>query len=109
MGFTYIHLGYIMWHRRPATLRRAATGATFMRIRAETLRRERQRKAMTQTDLAVKAGVSYVTVSRLENGSITAPTPTTLRKLADALGIDPEVLIDWGDDEDTKKSGSVTD
>jgi transcriptional regulator with XRE-family HTH domain len=62
------------------------------------LRRERLRRALTQNDLAKLAGISYVTLSRLENGAIATPTPTTLRKLATALGIEPELLIEWGDD-----------
>ncbi len=72
-----------------------------MRIEAATLRRERLRRALTQKELAAKAGVSYVTVSRMENGSAGPVKPPTLRKLADALGLDPDVLISWGD-EDTE-------
>ncbi len=76
-----------------------------MRIEAATLRRERLRRALTQKELAAKAGVSYVTVSRMENGSAGPVKPPTLRKLADALGLDPDVLISWGDEgpEDATK------
>ena len=76
-----------------------------MRIDAETLRRERQRRALTQKELAEKAGVSYVTVSRMENGNTGPVKPPTLRKLAAALGVAPDVLITWdnADAEDSTK------
>ncbi len=60
----------------------------------ERVRRLRQRKVMTQTDLAKKAGVSIVTVARLENdeGEIN-PRPATVRKLAVALEVEPTWLL----------------
>ncbi len=69
-----------------------------MKVDAEALRRERMRRALTQKQLAAEAGISYVTVSRMENGSAGPVKPPTLRKLADALGVAPEVLLSWGDD-----------
>ena len=77
-----------------------------MRVDPETLRRERLRRALTQKELAAKAGISYVTVSRMENGSAGPVKPPTLRKLADALGVAPDALITWdgnGSDDATKK------
>ncbi|MDP9357291.1 MAG: helix-turn-helix domain-containing protein, partial [Chloroflexota bacterium] len=76
-----------------------------MRINPETLRRERMRRALTQKELAAQAGVSYVTLSRMENGSGGPVRPPTLRKIAEALDLAPDVLIDWGEDEteDTTK------
>ena len=49
----------------------------------------RERKALTQRELAEKAGVNRVTITRIENG-YDQPFPTTVRKLADALGVRPE-------------------
>jgi DNA-binding XRE family transcriptional regulator len=46
--------------------------------------------ALTQDQLAVKAGIQRQTVVRIEqNGEA---TPTTVRKLADALGCSPADL-----------------
>jgi len=55
------------------------------------LRQVRLRKALTQQQLAQKAGINRVTVARLEAGK-DQPFPTTVRKLADALGVEPEAL-----------------
>ena len=71
-----------------------------MRIDGGTLRRERLRRALTQRELADKAGVSYVTVSRMENGNAGPVKPPTLRKIADALGLVPDVLINWDGEQD---------
>ena len=66
-----------------------------MWIDGETLRRERLRRALTQRELAEMAGVSYVTVSRMENGNAGPVKPPTLRKIAGALNLTPESLIKW--------------
>jgi transcriptional regulator with XRE-family HTH domain len=52
----------------------------------------RQRKALTQQQLAEKVGVNRVTIARIEGGK-DEPFPTTLRKVADALGVEPEELL----------------
>jgi transcriptional regulator with XRE-family HTH domain len=51
----------------------------------------RERKALTQSELAQKAGVDRSTISRLETDAESA-FPTTVRKLAAALGVAPEDL-----------------
>ena len=53
----------------------------------------RQRKALTQRQLAERAGVNRVTIARIETGK-DEPFPTTVRKVADALGVEPEELLD---------------
>jgi transcriptional regulator with XRE-family HTH domain len=52
----------------------------------------RLRKALTQAQLAHEAAVALSTVARLETGWPAAPG--TIRKLADALDVEPEELID---------------
>ena len=42
---------------------------------------------MTQAELSTKSGVSRVTISGLENGSMRATSTKTLTKLANALGV----------------------
>lgn len=56
------------------------------------LRSVRQRQALTQQQLAEKAGLNRATIVRLEAGA-DEPLPTTVRKLASALGVEPADLI----------------
>jgi transcriptional regulator with XRE-family HTH domain len=52
----------------------------------------RLRRAMTQAELAEKANVGINTIIRIERNQ-TEPRPPTIRKLAEALRIDPKELI----------------
>ena len=52
----------------------------------------RRRAFLTQRELAQRAGLSEVTVNRLEQGKQTARI-STIRKLASALGVVPEELV----------------
>jgi transcriptional regulator with XRE-family HTH domain/tetratricopeptide (TPR) repeat protein len=51
------------------------------------VRELRQRLGLSQEDLATKAGVDAKTIHRIEAGE-SFPRPSTLRRLADALGLD---------------------
>lgn len=63
--------------------------------RLETTRRKR---VLTQADLARKAGVSQITVTRLESPNSEAnPRVDTVRRLAEALDVDPSWLL-FGDE-----------
>jgi transcriptional regulator with XRE-family HTH domain len=55
-------------------------------------RQTRPRRALTQEELAEKAGVDASTVARLERKR-TEPHMSTLRKLAKALDVDPTELV----------------
>jgi transcriptional regulator with XRE-family HTH domain len=55
----------------------------------------RERRMWTQARLADKAGVSPTTVSGIESGRISRPHFDTLRKLARALGVEPEELVSY--------------
>jgi transcriptional regulator with XRE-family HTH domain len=59
------------------------------------LRQLRLEAALSQLDLAKTAGLSVGTIIRLENGG-PAPYPSTIRKLAGALGVRPQVLTRCG-------------
>jgi transcriptional regulator with XRE-family HTH domain len=59
----------------------------------ERLRRLRARVALTQAELARKARVDPATIARLELG-MNAPRPTTIRRLARALGVRPQDLVE---------------
>ncbi len=56
----------------------------------------RERKALSQRDLAQLAGVSQFSISKIETGN-QKPRPSTLRKLAAALGLTPEELFQHPD------------
>jgi len=64
----------------------------------------RERRAMSQDDLAKAAGVSPNTIWRLENED-RGIRPSTLRKLSASLGIDPAVLLDEKATGDAKPEG----
>lgn len=60
----------------------------------------RRRRVLTQAELAHEAGVSIITVTRLENDIGSGnPRPETVRRLARALNIDPAWLL-FGDEAD---------
>jgi transcriptional regulator with XRE-family HTH domain len=65
----------------------------------DKIRRYRRRAMLTQRELAEKAGVGVGTVSRLEEGVVTDPRFSTLRKLAAVLKVTPRDLMNMDDDE----------
>ncbi len=71
-----------------------------MQTIATRLRGVRQRRVWSQEDLAAAAGVPVVTISRIENGHA-QPRPSTIRKLAGALNVDPGWLL-FGDEQGSK-------
>ncbi|HEV2123234.1 MAG TPA: helix-turn-helix transcriptional regulator [Chloroflexota bacterium] len=62
-------------------------------MRLPGLRAVRERKLMTQAELAACAGIQRVTVSRIETGTTEARI-STVRKLAAALGVGPAELME---------------
>jgi len=62
-------------------------------VKLTRLRAVRERAALTQRELAAKAGVTYVQISRIERGAA-EPYPGTVRKLATALGVAPTDLME---------------
>ena len=65
----------------------------------QKLRELRRRRVLTLRELEKESGVSYNTIWRIENGHREA-RPSTIRKLAAALGVEAEELvkIEEGDD-----------
>ena len=59
----------------------------------ENLERLRFRAALSQIELAKKAGVTPAAVSRIERNRV-EPQMRTVRKLAKALEVEPRVLIE---------------
>lgn len=55
----------------------------------------RQAKGMTQEQLAAATGVHRVTIARIETGEA-SPKAETLKRLADALGVPMDDLMEAG-------------
>jgi transcriptional regulator with XRE-family HTH domain len=64
-----------------------------MEMNDTKLRRLRQERAWSIRDLAQRAGVSTETIYSLEHGRREWAWPRTVRKLADALGVEPKELM----------------
>ena len=58
----------------------------------DKVKRLRDERALTQGELAEKAGLTVAALSRIERNNA-EPRPTTRRKLAEALGVSPSELI----------------
>jgi len=61
----------------------------------------RKQKGMSQEFLAEESGLSLRTIQRIENGE-TNPTGESLKRLSNALNVNPDELIDWSIKEDKK-------
>ena len=66
-----------------------------MEVNVERLRDLRRERVLSLRELEEKSGVSYNTIWRIEDGRQGAH-PRTIRKLADALGVEPKELIREG-------------
>jgi transcriptional regulator with XRE-family HTH domain len=64
----------------------------------QRVRTLRKRAGLTQEELAGQAGISVDFLSLVERG-VNAPSFETLEKLADALGIAPKDLFEFGAEE----------
>ena len=70
------------------------------------LRSFRQRAIMSQEELAERSGVARDTISKLESGRRKA-YPTTIRKLAAGLDVEPQLLlggVEYLDEEPEEKT-----
>ncbi len=77
-----------------------------MQLNPSRLREARLRRMLTQDELAARAGTTEATVNRLENG-LQRPRISTVRKLADVLGVKPEELIDWEREDERVEKGKA--
>jgi transcriptional regulator with XRE-family HTH domain len=69
----------------------------FTEVDGPRLRRLRRERALSQRELSSRMGIAFDTISRLETGKQRAQ-PRTIRKLADALGVEPKELMKGDDD-----------
>jgi XRE family transcriptional regulator, regulator of sulfur utilization len=66
-------------------------------VNGHRLRQLRVERALTLRALAERSGVSYDTINKLELGQRPARL-STIRKLADTLGVEPRKLMKGEDD-----------
>ena len=64
----------------------------FTAVDGEALRRLRQDRALSLRELGELSGVAFDTINKLELGK-RAAQPRTIRKLAEALGVEPRELM----------------
>jgi transcriptional regulator with XRE-family HTH domain len=63
-----------------------------MEVDVTKMKALREERVLSQRDLASMAGLTQMTVWRIENGYRDA-RPGTIRKLAQALGVEPKELV----------------
>jgi len=63
-------------------------------IDAAQLKRLRLRRVISRPQLAQRAGLAYSTLANIETGFTTHARPETVQKLARALRVKPEALVD---------------
>jgi transcriptional regulator with XRE-family HTH domain len=68
---------------------------------AERLRTLRKQKNLSQTELGQLAGLHYTHIGRFERGA-SRPSGDTLKRLADALGVSSDYLLEGASDEAAK-------
>ncbi len=65
-----------------------------VKIDGAKLKNLRERQFMSREELAEKVGSHRDHIGRLERGEVESPRMSTIRKLADALKVDPAELVD---------------
>ena len=69
---------------------------TVVKIDGEKVRAARERAFLSKGELADRASLDRNTVGRIENAGDTEVHPRTIRKIAEALSVDPEALTPEG-------------
>jgi transcriptional regulator with XRE-family HTH domain len=64
----------------------------FIKVDGARLRELRRRKMLSLRELEERSGVAFDNINKLENERRSAQ-PRTVRKLAQALGVEPEELM----------------
>lgn len=60
---------------------------------SEIIREKRHSLGLTQEELAVKAGVTYTTLTKIESGYIKNPSSLTIQRITSALGISTDSVL----------------
>jgi transcriptional regulator with XRE-family HTH domain len=64
-----------------------------VKIDGEKVRAARERAFLSKSELADRAGLNRNTIGRIEEGNATEVYPRTIRKIAEALSVDPASLV----------------
>jgi transcriptional regulator with XRE-family HTH domain len=64
-----------------------------VRIDGEKVRVARERAFLAKSELAERAGLNRNTIGRIEESETTEVYPRTIRKIAEALSVDPASLV----------------
>jgi transcriptional regulator with XRE-family HTH domain len=64
----------------------------LIEVNAEALRSGRERAGFSVDDVSRRTGIAPATLRRIEAGPAKHVRPSTLRKLAQTLGVEPEQL-----------------
>lgn len=59
---------------------------------AENIKKLKKEQGLSQSDLCKKTDLAYHTIAKIENGATPDPRISTVRKLAEALGVTLEKL-----------------
>lgn len=70
------------------------------------LKKLREQRALSLTDLAQKSGVNRITIHRIESGK-QRPMPRTIRKLAEALNVNVEELMSNREESEKPETGKT--
>jgi len=65
---------------------------TVVKIDGDKVRVARERRFFSQRELAGKAGINHNTIWRIEGAGSVEVHPRTIRKIAEALSVDPASL-----------------
>lgn len=66
-------------------------------IDAEKVKTLRSKKMLSLRELQEKSGVTQNNIWKIEQGRTKRPHPSTMRKLATALGVEPQQLLKEGE------------
>ncbi|OGI66685.1 hypothetical protein A2823_01190 [Candidatus Nomurabacteria bacterium RIFCSPHIGHO2_01_FULL_41_91] len=61
---------------------------------SENIKKMRAKLGLTQDDLAKKGDIKYTTLMKVESGTVNKPSVQTMAKIAKALGVSIEDLIE---------------
>lgn len=75
--------------------------------RGDRIKKIREQRGMQQTDLAARIDVSKQTLFKYEHNIITNIPSDKIELIADVLGVDPEYIMGWQDDQRAPDSDSV--
>ena len=62
-------------------------------VHGPTVRALREKLGVSQERLAARAGLAMQTISRIETGKVKVSHPLTIKAIADALDVNPYIIV----------------